>query len=519
MNTAELLDTQEGADKWQRLAPAAIIHFAVQFVVVFVKQVIQGLLPIIAIVFTAGENRWLIISLIAIGSAALLLIAAVLSYLKFRFRLSGDTFLIQKGVFKRKRLSLGYNRIQNVSFAQPIYFRPFNLIVLGIESAGSSSKEVNLSGIPRALAEEIRATVFKSHAAAKSGTEAADTAMTGETALPAEEQTIISQPISELVRYGLSNSGIWVYAGLLGAAASQLQQAEIDFISFPFIENLFVELKAYSNFVAFIVTVFSAAIVIFTVVIFLSVTGSIIVNYKYHLTWGNRRFHRTRGLFERQEMSLPENKVQSLVINQGWPARLVDRFHLQLKQVGFGNIPGQPGQGNANKFLVPSVTEDFLQGFSNILYPDFQWSDLKLNPIDKSFTKKAVLWIILPISILPTIGLTIGVGFLGLLPLLAAPLSAPIIMRVRSQYGYATDGRHGVFRSGFIGHKLTVFSFYKVQTVAVMQTPGQRRRGLATLEIKMAGSTTEIPYMPLTDANRWRDSILYEIESSDKSWM
>jgi len=508
-----------GADKWRRLAPAAIIHFIVRFVMQFIKQGVQGLAPLAVVIFTAGENRWFVISLVGIAVATILIVGAFLSYMKFRFRLSGDTFLIQQGVLKRKRLTLSYDRIQNVAFKQPIYFRPFNLVVLGIESAGSSSEEVSLGGIPRALAEEIRTSVFEKkqsrprtskanepHSEDKANTEAVEAS-----------EDIIRQPISELVRYGLSNSQIWVFAGITAGALGQIDWDDIAFLAG--IRDGIEQLAGQGQLMGTLIAI-AGIITAITLLLSVSVIGAIITYYNYHLTKSDGRFHRTRGLFERHETSVPEVKIQSLVIRQSWPARLLNRFHLQLRQVGFsGGGRGQAANGGNNKLLVPSITDAFAAEFARRIYPNFSWSLANLKEINRAFTLKTILWIMMPIAAIPAISMSLTINPVFLIIFAVPILLAPGVMLRRARYGYATDGLHGVIRSGFIGYKLTLFPFYKVQTVQLWQSPGQRRKGLATLTIKLAGTSLDIPYMALADAEYWRDTILYQIESSKESWM
>jgi len=517
MEAIDLLGVQSGADKWRRLAPAAIFHFIVQFFVQLAKQGIQGLLPLAAVLFTAGENRWAVISAIAIGGVVVLLAGAVLSYLKFKFRLSGETFLIHRGVFKRKRLSLGYDRIQNVVLKQPVYFRPFNLVVLVIESAGSSGEEVSLAGIPRSLAEEIRTAVFARRKEARESADATQEATSEPQSAEDDTQEIIRQPVPELIRYGLSNNQVWVFAGVVTGAMAQIDWEDLWF--YEQIEKVGNEIAAFGKTGALMIGI-SGVLAIFLLLLTFSAIGAIIIYYDYHMTRTGGRFHRTKGLFEKQESSLPEGKIQALVMRQAWPAKLLKRFHLELKQVGFSGMSADGNvHTNQNKFLVPSVTRSFAGDFSKILYPDFEWNEQDLKAIDPSFTRKVVLWIMLPIAALPTVSLSIifTPQFLGLL--LVPFLLWPFVALRRRRYGYLRTHTHGLLRSGFVGQKLTAFPFYKVQTVQLWQSPGQRRKRLATLTIKLAGTSRTIPYMPLAEAEAWRDRILFEIERSKRAWM
>ncbi len=521
--TAENLAIKADAGKWQRLSPFAIVYYIVRFITAFIKQGVQSLAPLAAVIFTAGENRWFIIGLIAIGAVVVLLVGAFLSYLKFRFRISDNTFLIQRGVFKRKRLSLTFDRIQNVAFKEPIYFRPFGLVVMTIESAGSSSEEVGLGGIPRALAEEIRATVLSLKSLNTASSSQAEilqnpSSISDNTPV-ADAETIIRQPISELVRYGLSNNNMFVFAGIIAGSLAQ-----VNFDEYEFADVIKESITSFIGTSGFAIAAFAVSLVFAILIILMaaSVLGSIISNYKYHLTRHDGRFHRTKGLFERQETSLLETKIQCLQINQPWPAKLMQRFHMVPKQVGFGKLGQdsgvQAGSGSA-KFLIPSVTEKFTKYFSDILYPTFNWANVEFKPIDKIYTIKMLLWIFTPIAVMPAVSMSITLTPYALFILALPIVVSPLVMLRRSKFGYATDGEYGVIRSGFIGHKLTLFPFYKVQTVQVTQSPGQRKRGLANLTVKLAGTTLEIPFIPINDAEEWRNLILYKIENGNKPWM
>ncbi len=511
MTTPKATTPETEANAWHLLSPLGVIYFIMKFITSFLKQGAQGFLPLIVVFFSAGDDKWFAVMLVAVAAVALLILGSMLSYLMFKFKITDDSFLIKSGVFKKKSLTLNFGRIQNVALSEPIYFRPFGLVVMSLESAGSSSEEVSLGGIPRSLAESFRATIL-SHKPKKATSEQADSPADGE---PYEE--IVHQPISELVRYGLTNNSIWVFAGIASGAMAQVEWDDYQVYSFAkgavldFIGTspLTITLFAIGSIIALVMLLMS-----------LSIIGTIIVNYDYHLTRHLGRFHRKKGLFEREETSLLESKIQSIVLRHPWPAILLKRVNIELKQVGFGGKANQPQEGAAKKFIIPSVTEAFSHRFTQMLYPAFDSAAIKLKPVDKLYTRKIILWKILPICLLPTIGLIVATQHvIGLVPLLIPILAIPIVMLKRSRYGYASDGEMGVVKSGFVGHRISIFPLHKVQSVSIEQSPGQRRANLADLHINLAGTSLTIPYIAMQDANAWRDQILYKIETSKRPWM
>ncbi|TNE66646.1 MAG: hypothetical protein EP335_02850 [Alphaproteobacteria bacterium] len=502
-------------DAWHRVSPASIIYFAVQFLGHIAKGGWQTMAPLAGALVAAGEKRWMVLAFGVPGLLLVIGIAGLLSYLHFRFRMNGGAFLIQKGVIQRKRLTLAYERIQNVVINEPIYFRPFGLVALGLESAGSSAEEVSLAGIPRRLAEDIRRVVLLERA--KPGAAQPEAAASSDEAPTGPVVPILHQGIGELVRYGLSNNNVWVFAGLAAAALSQAEDQLGNIID-----------SGIGDQVTDMVGTGTAALVLFgflsvagllLLLMLASIAGAIIAYYDYKLSHEGKRFLRSKGLFERSETSLPDSKIQSLLVDRPWPAILLNRSHLVFRQVGFQST-GQDAAAPSKKFIVPSVTDTKLRELVGLLTPELQaWDNIRLKAISRRFISRVLTYNIAMPATLAAIGTSIGLGPIGLVILLVPLLMSPFVYLRWRQYGYWSDGKHGVVRKGLVGHSLRLFAFHKVQTVTLHQSPGQRRHDLATLTIELAGNSITVPYMPLDEARAWHDEILKAVATDRRAWM
>ncbi|WP_262694775.1 PH domain-containing protein [Kordiimonas aquimaris] len=506
------------SDKWQRLSPLSIIYFVIKNVVDTVKGGIQtfAIAPA-AILATTGENRWLFFALFALGSSLALIIGSILSYINFKFRIEGNKFLIRSGVFKRKRLTLNFDRIQNIAFREPIYFRPFNLIILALESAGSSAEEVSLGGVPRILGQAIRKHVLEykesdQHVAEEKINTSSN--VDPEIKTTHAEEELLQHPISELVRYGISNNNIWVFAGLLAAFLSQIDDWWLMDIVVDTADN--VSAAAGAGLLIIALFIVASIFLILAALMIASVLGAVIVNYNYRLTYADGRFHRTRGLLERQETSLPEVKIQNIIIAQPLIAKLLRRSHITVGQIGFKS---KKDNNRSKKFIIPSVQTNFINSLTQRLYVDTTIHQTILSNISKKFIVRHTLFSVMPIALIVAGFWVYPLGWLAVIPLLAPAFAAPLITLRWKRYGYATDDHVGLVQSGFFGLQKTIFPFHKVQSVRMTRTPGQLRHGLATLEIMLAGKTVTIPYMAHEDATHWRDRILYVVETSKEPWM
>lgn len=508
---------------WQRLSPLAVIHFIVKFVMDFIQGGVQNLAFLGGIVVFTGDSRWLILAGAGLLAVILLLTAGVLSYLNFKFRIDGDAFLIRKGVIQKSRLTLTFDRIQNVALGQPLYFMPFGLVTLALESAGSSGEEVKLAGIPEPLARDIRHHVLSqrrtaSRAAAKH-TDTDDTPASAGMMVPTgpdDADVLVAQPIPELVRYGLSNNNIWVVAGVAtGALFQQYESWEpyaIDFVD----QNVTPFLGDAPAVLA--LAALAGVLLLAAFLMLCSVIGAIVVFYRFNLSHAEGRFFRKKGLFERQETSLPDTKIQSLRLNQPWPALLLRRIHGGIKQVGFS---GQNVENTSKDttLVIPSLTDSLAAKLVEKVFPSLQWTKIAFKPIAPLFVTKTISYGFLPPALLATAPLMYFFGLVGALPLLFPLLVLPFVILRWRRHGYYSDGQTAVVRSGLFGTKRTVFAFFKAQGVSLTQSPSQRKRGFATITILLAGGSITVPYMPLADAEAWRDRILYEAETSTRPWM
>ncbi len=148
-------------NEWQRLSLVSVIYFIVKFTISSVKQWFINIVPAIAVFATFVENRIFWLSIVIPTLLLLIIIFSFFYYWYFKFQTQEGQILIHRGVFKKERLNLQFSRVQNVNIGIPFYFAPFKVVNCIIESAGSKSTEVNLPGVSRGLALNIRSEVFE----------------------------------------------------------------------------------------------------------------------------------------------------------------------------------------------------------------------------------------------------------------------------------------------------------------------------------------------------------------------
>jgi putative membrane protein len=495
-------------DGWQRLSPVAILFFVFKFLKDTLQHGWQGLAPIFAIFVAKGLSGWMLFPVA--GGVLILIVGSILSYFYFRFTMLDGAFLIRQGVIKKKQLNLAFERIQNIEIKQPVYFRPLGLAVLALESAGSAAEEVSLAGIPLTLAREIRGDVT-----ARKKRAAGETSQTEEvpiTPVTDDQPVLVKQDIKSLIKYGVSNNNIWIFAGLAAPVINQVDE-DWSWVSSPYIQTIADQVKAMGP-IAVGLSSFLLLLSVILLLMTISAIASIVIHYGYTLQRFDGRIHRNNGLLEKQQASMEESKIQRIYVRQSMIGRLVGCFTMTFRQIGF-SANGMP-QGK--RFIVPSLDQPGYHDLISTLYDSFDWSKLERRGVNAMYARRIILFASIPILIATAITTAVA-GSIGFLWLAAYLVIIPLALLKKNKYQYGMSGGYAFMQLGLIGRSISVFPLYKVQTVSVRQTPGQRRKNLATFRVNIAGKTLSMPYVPLEDAQHWQDIILYEVERSNRPWM
>ena len=97
---------------------------------------------------------------ILIGGAIFLALSAVYAliyYLRFAYHVSGDALIVEKGVLRRERLQVPFERIQTIQLFQGPIQQAFRLTGLKVDTAGSAGSELQLVAIRKEEANALQA--------------------------------------------------------------------------------------------------------------------------------------------------------------------------------------------------------------------------------------------------------------------------------------------------------------------------------------------------------------------------
>ncbi|MDC9514227.1 PH domain-containing protein [Pseudoalteromonas sp. CST5] len=508
-------EEQRSSLHWQKVSPWAVLYFVVYFSVRFVKDGLLNLLPMLVVFVTQVENKLFWAQVAGAIAIVTLLIYSILYYINFKFCISDDhEILLNKGVFKKERLTLKFSRVQNVNIAEPFYFTPVNLVNCIFDAAGSVTQEAVLPGVTKAYAQQMRKQIF-----AFKAQQQPDEQTPSSEHFEAENSLHISN--KEIAKFGLmSNMAI-----LAMAAIAPFINVLVDFLEQQIIakvEGFYQqELGLLASAATFAMITLIALLVLTAVM--LSVGMSLIRFYNFELYFKGQKFKRIAGLLERHQLSMSMDKVQSIVIKQNLMGRLLKRFTVECLQASSGGIAaGVAAKKNKQTLVLPVLNSEQVDSVCQWIYPWFNSKKLQFNGAEPALLYKNLSFYALIPSAIVLLGCYLG-DFNAWLSLGVLLILAGLVTLAYQRYGYYLHEDNGRFymvvRKGMIGVHYRVFELYKAQSARSISTYFMRRAGLKSLYIQLASGFAFMPYIKQQDADYIIDFTLYQAESTQRNWM
>ena len=526
----------ETGDEWQRLSLISILYFTIRN---FTNsaQVLIYTIPALAISFNIWDN--LLSPEVLIGAGILFLstsVSGVISFLMYKFRVHNQHVEIHHGVFQRRYTNLPLWRIQNVKIERPFYYRPFGYALVVLDTAGSGKEEAKIVAVPEDYAEALKKQVLYEKALHDEGDldclpnedlsdEQSSSFPSPRTRAKAvdsshsNEEVLNRRSVKDIIIHGITNNRVWI---ILGAAA-------------PFYDDVFGLVSEWladkglqlnqlvgEQTVAwwqFGLYAFVILMMLMALVALLSVGGALFTFYGYTLSRTGDRYIRRSGLLNKLEVSMRASRIQMITAKQDWLDKILKRVNLYFEQ---NSTAGQQMQElmSPNKLIVPSVTEDEAFALSQEVMPECDLRGQDYQPISKRFI---TFWLFacwtLPFAIFFTIG-AVSSHLDIMLGSLVVFSAVSLLLTLRWwRWGIAYDSKYVYIRRGRIGIDYQCFEPYKAQQVIVKQSVFMKRRKQATVKFVLASGAVTVPFLPEDYVNKLADSVLFEVESTRRSWM
>ena len=506
----------------------------------------QAVFPVILVMLFSRSrmDEWrLVTALVIVGITALI---ALVRYLSFTYRYDVNDLVIRSGVFVRKERHIPYERIQNIDAVQTLAHRLFGVMKVEVQTGAGTEPEATLSVLPRAALEEMRARALAGRSAtppwsteplsaaettelvagapavtARQGEpDAALSTTSGGTRPPASAgRVLLRLPARELLLSGfIDNRGLVVVLGALGVL-TQLDPLP-DIAADRFADWIPGVTRADFSFARLtesrtVMIVITAVVSLLLLVRLLSTLWAAVRLHDFQLTRHGDDLRVEYGLFTRVTATVPVRRIQTVAIHETLAHRALGRAAVRVTTAGGGT--GAAG-GTEREWLAPIVRRSQLQELLAELQPGVMMANVTWHrPHPAAFARVARRSAVVALAVAGTSAFLVGEWALTL----AAFLLGRAVIRARTHIrnlGWAHFDDGVIFRGGWLRRVTTIARYSRIQAVELMQSPFDRRTGMAHVSADTAAAALGVAYLRTSDAEELKELVLSRAAKTAFTW-
>lgn len=450
-----------------------------------VKLIRQVMVPLgIFLVSTVfDENPVSLLWALGLGLLGLLLLVVfpVLSWLRFTYRVQEEQLVTESGVLFRQKRFVPKKKIQSINVTEGLLHRIFGLAKVEIETAGGAKKaEATLEAVTKEEAVELRRML----------TEPSDLRPMGEaSAESAEEQVRVADEnpdtsstytlsFKELLIVGTTSGNVWVVFAIIAAVV-------------PEVADLFPRWGILHLLMDYFKENWQMLFVIIPVVFLLSWMVSVVMAmFKYanfKLVRVDDKIFITRGLIEKQAVTIPLQRMQAVRIVEGVVQQPFGLTSLMIDSAGFGNQKGE------STVFHPLMRRDQVLAFLQDITPEFA-VDVPVQPVKRQALGRYVFrvtWMALLVT--AALALLIPGGY-GVWTLALVPLFVLYGWMSHRDAGYANVDNTLLFRFRHLSRITSIVPRRRLQSAFSKQSWLQKRGGLATFGASVVSGSGGVSY-------------------------
>lgn len=484
-----------GAGAERRLHPLSWIF-------VLLGQLKGFAVPLVALlVFGRDQDRWQWWGLVAVG---LLTLAAVVRYYTYRFRIDADELVIRSGLLQRTVRHMPLAQIQAVTLHRNLLHRIADVAEVRLESAaGGDDPEARMQVLSMAdanalerLVERHRGTPAQAGAVAAASTEAVAPAATD---MP---RVLLRLSPLEVIKLGLaSNRGtVLLLAG--GAVLANVAGGSLPDRFGHWLRQAMTWLESPDlSILLWVVLAVAALLAVVVAERVLAVGLALLRNFDFTLEKAGIRLSVERGLLTRVRASAPLPRIQHWTLRQGVVLRWFDRRGLSVETAAQQRERDQQTLSDLAPIAPPALLESLLRE----CLPD--WPEaLEFHPLHpRAWRRICIAPCVLTLLACALLVAVSGLG--GLLLLALLPCWIALARRQAAASGYASTDTLLFWRSGWLDRRVSFARIDKLQGLRWVQSPFDRRHGMASLRADTAGAQPlghrlHLVYLPEAEARR-----------------
>ncbi|MFN3990896.1 MAG: PH domain-containing protein [Erythrobacter sp.] len=496
----------------RRTAPLSVLAGAL-------GSIQNAVLPVLAIAFSGigGSDRFALAIGVGLVAAAIGSAISYLSWRRFTYVVGEADIRVESGIISRAARSVPYERIQDVSLAEPLLARLVGLVAVKFETGAGGAEDLSLAYVTAAEAERLRQLVRERREESAAGAVEVSGAPSSDVAAPAAEpegEVLFAMSPRRLLTFGLFEFSLAVFAVLGGLLQYADNIPGVDVWNVKLWQSWLDEQGSTVAAIGPMAQALAAMAGLVGLVVIGLATGlarTIAREWGFVLTRTARGFRRRRGLFTRTDVVMPVHRVQALEIGTGivryrfgWHAlRLVslaqDNKSASHAVAPFAKMSEIAPIAAAAGFALPDERTD--------------WQRASAAYRNDRIAGAALLFLVLA----ATLAALAPFGWFLI------PLGGALVAGVAVVYEWELRRRHAIDEEqvyamhGLLAPHSQIAKRMKLHSAEIAQNPLARLRGYATLHLGLAGGQLAISGLPLARARELRARVLETMCAADFS--
>lgn len=441
--------------------------------------------PIVIIALARGALGLLVVL------AMILLVRQALVWLRTTYQVDDDGLVVRSGILWRTVQVVPPQRVQQVEVRRQLRHQAMGLAVVRVGLAGAGGTgEVELDALSVDEAERIGALLEQWRRGATSAT---TTALEPGSPLPPPPpdavpvgpvRQLLALDLGQLVLGGLTSRSLWLAP--LAAVAAVVQFVAESGLGAESADTVATNLAETSP----------AVLIVGVMVLALAVASvsSVVTHHGLVLSRSGDELALRRGLLEQRAVTIPRRRVQVVVLSDNIVRRRLGLAALDARTADLG---GGGEDASRSSTSIPIGPRDELVGLVDQFLPAIDHPALERHPagaVRRAVVRRSIRLVpagaVLGLFVAGADGVAIGAA-IGLV--LGVSTGWAFGRRLRSGWSAATI----VTERGVFAWRRSVVPVTRVQSVSLSQNPFQRRLGLATVRLDVAGVTTGVQLLDL----------------------
>lgn len=411
-----------------------------------------------------------------------IIITAIIRWSRYTYRIEEMELRIEHGLFVKKKRYIPIDRITSLDFSESILHRPFGLVKVKVETAGTDqAAEAELTAIKMENATALREIIAAAKSKQKSESEIIEETHTGTILYK------ITHP--QLLFFATTSGRAWVIVSAILAFAGQFE----DIIPF---EKIFKEMEQLVRVGYLLVTFFVL------IGLIISWLFSVVMAYLKYNDFTVRKMDDeliiTRGLLEKRTTTIPINRIQAVKIKESPVRQPFGYTSVSLETAG-GSVMDKEQTEN---LLLPVVKKEKIIDILSSSLEDYDFN-VSLAPVPKKALRRYMLINVLFVSIF-TVGLSYFLWPYGLFSILFIVCAGVLGLFQFRSAAWNVSGQQLVLRYRGVMQYTVFMRKNRIQSLDIKTNWFQKRAKLATVQAVVmnggAGHTSQVAHLNKREA-------------------